>query len=92
MLFVSSCGAAKKAFTNEKKNSSDEFLVQKKSPLVMPPDFNDLPNPETENTQVEEIDADLQSLITNKKENSDNKNDNKNKDFEVTILEKIQNN
>ena len=92
ILFLSSCGTAKKAFTNEKKNSSDEFLVQKKSPLVMPPNFNDLPDPDAENIQVEEIDTDLQNLITNKKENSDNIKDNKNKDFEVTILEKIQNN
>ena len=92
ILFLSSCGTAKKAFTNEKKNSSDEFLVQKKSPLVMPPNFNDLPDPDAENIQVEEIDTDLQNLITNKKENSDNIKDNKNKDFEKTILEKIQNN
>ena len=46
LLFISSCGSVKKAFTNERKNSSDEFLVQKKSPLIMPPDFDDLPDPE----------------------------------------------
>ena len=28
-----------------KKSSSDEFLVEKKSPLVMPPDYNNLPVP-----------------------------------------------
>ena len=33
-----------------------------------------------------------QEQIVEKKENSDNIKDNKNKDFEVTILEKIQNN
>ena len=29
----------KDGFSNQKKNNSDEFLVEKKSPLVMPPDY-----------------------------------------------------
>jgi len=37
LIFISSCGSVKKAFSNQKKNSSDEFLVEKKLPLVMPP-------------------------------------------------------
>ena len=44
-LFLSVCGTVKEAFSNQKKNSSDEFLVEKKSPLVMPPDFDELPIP-----------------------------------------------
>ena len=35
-LLIFSCGAVKEGFSNQKKNSSDEFLVEKKSPLVMP--------------------------------------------------------
>ena len=45
ILFVYSCGTVKESFVNQKKNSSDEFLVEKKSPLVMPPNFNELPTP-----------------------------------------------
>ena len=30
---------------NEKKNSTDEFLIQKKEPLTQPPDFDVLPTP-----------------------------------------------
>ena len=48
-ILVSSCGTVKEAFTNQKKNSSDEFLVEKKSPLTMPPDYNDLPVPKSKN-------------------------------------------
>ena len=92
IFLLSSCGTAKKAFTNEKKNSSDEFLVQKKSPLVMPPDFNELPDPEDESIVVEQNGADLQNLITNKKENLDEINDNKDQNLEESILEQIQNN
>ena len=46
ILLLTSCGTAKKAFSNQKKNSSDEFLIEKKAPLVMPPDYGDLPIPE----------------------------------------------
>ena len=45
VVLFSSCSSLKEGFTNQKKNNSDEFLVEKKSPLVMPPDYNELPIP-----------------------------------------------
>jgi hypothetical protein len=39
-----SCSSIKES-VGSKKNNSDEFLVEKKSPLLMPPDYNDLPVP-----------------------------------------------
>ena len=44
-----SCSTVREGFQNNKKNNSDEFLVEKKSPLVMPPDFDELPIPNTNN-------------------------------------------
>ena len=41
-FLFSSCSTLKEGFINQKKNSSDEFLVEKKSPLVMPPDYDEL--------------------------------------------------
>ena len=32
-LFFSSCSSMKEGFSNQKRNNSDEFLVEKKSPL-----------------------------------------------------------
>ena len=52
-LLFSSCSSLKEGFVNQKKNNSDEFLVEKKSPLVMPPDYNELPIPNEENTNKE---------------------------------------
>ena len=46
-LFLFSCSGLKKGFSNQKKNNSDEFLVEKKAPLVMPPDYKELPKPKT---------------------------------------------
>ena len=61
ILLLTSCGTVKKGFQNPKKNNSDEFLVEKKSPLVMPPDFDELPIPkeignktEAENNNIKE--------------------------------------
>ena len=44
-IALQSCGTIKEGFSSQKKNSSDEFLVEKKSPLVMPPNFDELPTP-----------------------------------------------
>ena len=91
ILLISNCGTAKKAFTNQKKNSTDEFLVEKKSPLVMPPDFNDLPVP-NQNKEISEINENkIKDLVTkNETENSEEKTyDENNTSIEQSILKKI---
>ena len=92
-ILVSSCGTVKEAFTNQKKNSSDEFLVEKKSPLVMPPDYNDLPVPNTDKN-VEENSNNIESLITNneKGDNKDNNSEGSDQNLEKTLLNKIKKN
>ncbi len=94
ILALNSCGAVKEGFSSQKKNSIDEFLVEKKSPLVMPPDFNELPFPQQTNQVTEdEENTDIKSLLTeNKDTNLDNQNTNQNTNFENSILEKIKNN
>ena len=48
-LFLYSCQSAKDVIQGKTRSeSSDEFLVQKKNPLSMPPDFNKLPVPVSE--------------------------------------------
>ena len=91
VIFLSSCSSIKKGFVNEKKDNSDEFLVEKKSPLVMPPDYNELPIPKKEN--IEKETNDIKSLISKKKNDETKENlDEKNLTFESSILEKIKNN
>tara|TARA_B100000035_G_scaffold261764_1_gene232981 strand:- start:30 stop:347 length:318 start_codon:yes stop_codon:yes gene_type:complete len=92
-ILVSSCGTVKEAFTNQKKNSSDEFLVEKKSPLVMPPDYNDLPVPNTDKN-VEENSNNIESLITNneKGDKKDNNSEGSDQNLEKTLLNKIKKN
>ena len=61
-IFLSSCGTLKEGFSNQKKNNTDEFLIEKKSPLVMPPDYNELPIPNEENIENNHI---IEAKISN---------------------------
>ena len=92
ILFLSSCGAVKEGFTNQKKNSSDEFLVEKKSPLVMPPNYNELPFPKTDENKTLEKNTNIKKLITDNEIFSTDAPKDINKNFEETLLKKIKNN
>ena len=93
ILFLYSCSSIKEGFTNQKKSSSDEFLVEKKSPLVMPPDYNDLPVPDQNMATVETNENKIKDLVTkNENENDENNNsEDGNLDIEQSILKKIKN-
>ena len=85
-----SCGSIKDSVTNNKKNNSDEFLVDKKSPLIMPPDFDELPNPDM-NTKDANIDQNkFKNLLSDDK--TKNSSNNSNTSLEGSILEKIKTN
>ena len=89
ILLLTSCGTVKKGFQNPKKNNSDEFLVEKKSPLVMPPDFDELPIPKKNDNKLEIEKNTIKELMTeNPSDNSNNTSENK--DLEVSILDKIK--
>ena len=90
-ILFSSCSSLKEGFTNQKKNNSDEFLVEKKSPLVMPPDYNELPIPNEKNINKES--NEIKSLISKSKNGEIEENlGKKSSSFEESILEKIKNN
>ena len=89
-VFLNSCSTLKDGFS-PKDNNSDEFLVKKKSPLVMPPDYNELPIPDEEKEEKEN--NDIKSLIIKSKKDDINKNlDEKSSSFEGSILKKIKQN
>ena len=65
MFVTVSCQSLKNALSGVKQENSDEFLVQKKNPLVLPPDFTDLPVPFNESSKVTEvqIEDDIEKLL-----------------------------
>ena len=59
IFLVTSCadtwGNVKRGLTGAKQKSTDEFLVQKKDPLILPPDFESLPSPSDKEEAIEEM-------------------------------------
>ena len=74
LILISSCGVISEGFKSPKQNNSDEFLIEKKSPLVMPPEFDELPIPDDKvknNTTNEKIALDGQMRpVRRQKKNS----------------------
>ena len=91
ILSFYSCGTIKEGFTNQKKTSSDEFLVEKKSPLQMPPNFDELPVPNSNSDVMKNDNQAVKNLIT-KQENNNLDPSSTNKSFEKSLLEKIKSN
>ncbi len=92
VLLIFSCGTIKEGFTNQKKNSSDEFLVEKKSPLVMPPEFNELPKPRNEIIQNNLEDNKIEKLLNSSEKSKISETSGDNVNLEQSLLEKIKNN
>jgi len=59
IFLVTSCADSwsnvKRGLTGAKQKSTDEFLVQKKDPLILPPDFESLPSPSDREEAIEEM-------------------------------------
>jgi len=86
-----SCSSVKNAFDPERKNSSEEFLVEKKSPLTIPPDFEKLPVPQSEENQQEKSNE-IQLLLDKTNTKSTQSNEDKDTELDKLILEKIKDN
>ena len=66
-IFLNACQSIKDGLSGRKSENSDEFLVQKKNALVVPPDFMKLPKPESENSNDEisklEEETDIKKIL-----------------------------
>jgi hypothetical protein len=94
IIILSSCQSTKDALTLKKRNNADEFLVEKKSPLVLPPEYDKLPSPEvlsTDTANFGSAEDTIESLIGSKKTKISNRNKKKsnNPNIEDLILEKL---
>ena len=93
VLFFNSCSTVQDAFDPQRKNSSEEFLVEKKSPLSMPPNFNELPVPQDTKNNNKDYIKDLILVGENDTDlSSDSSNINTGTDLEQSILDQINNN
>ena len=87
-LFLTSCGSG---FSLQKKKSGDEFLVEKKSPLVLPPDYGKLPSPDDQGSTVDqEDDISFKEVLIKKDSNKIEQNQQNQNSLEKSILDKIK--
>ena len=78
---------------NKKTKSAEEFLIQKKNPLVLPPDYSKLPSPKTSLKKKSNQVFDLKkALEKDSKSNSQNDQPQTNSTFQKSIIEKIKKN
>ena len=89
-VFLGACGVISEGFKSPKQNKSDEFLVEKKSPLKLPPDYDQLPTPVENDSEENKNDSNIEEMINNN-ENKNNKSDT-NSDLEESVLKKIKSN
>ena len=97
VIILSSCQKLSEGMTGSKRSkTSDEFLVHKKKPLVMPPDFGDMPSPKQNKQKEEELSASSESiedlLNIKKKENNESFESGNDSSLEQSILKKIKTN
>ena len=90
LIFLVSCGSVEEAgkiLRNEKIETTDEFLVKKRKPLILPPDYNEVPEPGTKNkNKINENEKIKKMLKSTEKTNI--KNDSSS--TEQSILNKIR--
>ena len=94
LFFLYSCGSVGEALQGKKRSDQgDEFLIDKKNPLAMPPDFDKLPEPGEANVKsINEVDNN-QSKIKKLIKNSNNENisnSGETSSIESSILKKIK--
>jgi len=91
-FILSACQSMEDALTLKKRNNSDEFLVEKKSPLVLPPNYGELPLPGEEISEKQTEDDNEIAVTLNNEEikiNETIKNSNPSS-LEKSVLEKIK--
>jgi hypothetical protein len=94
LLLLNSCSTVAEGLGGGKKKGSDEFLIEKKAPLVLPPSFGELPEPGTKKaentTSTEESDLSIEDLLNQGSSTEiSKKKDDSNNSIEKSIIEKI---
>ena len=81
---------AKKVLTNQKTKTTDEFLVKKNESLSQPPDYQNLPTPDSLKNPVNKNNSDELSLKKIMNQKSDTSTKKSNKSLEQSILNEIR--
>ena len=87
LVSCSNLQEAGKVLRNEKTQTTDEFLVKKKEPLIMPPDLDKIPEPESLKNKKENEEEKIKKIL--KVPETSVKKNNSNSSTEELIIDKI---
>ena len=71
LSFLNACQSLKDGLQgNKKSKSAEEFLIEKKNPLVLPPDFDNLPEPQKKSVEddITKKNIDLSGILNKSKD------------------------
>ena len=91
LFFLISCSGFNdvgKVLRGEKVNTTDEFLVKKRNPLVLPPNYEEIPKPKSVSIEEDNEDEKIKKILKGPKKEKIRKN--KSSSIEDSILEKIR--
>ena len=91
IFIVTSCTSIKEAgqvLRNEKIKTTDEFLVKKKQPLILPPDYDKIPEPGSSNKIQNNDKNKIRKIL--KQSDADQADMNKSGSVEKSIIDKIR--
>tara|TARA_A100001011_G_C14108675_1_gene755956 strand:+ start:77 stop:388 length:312 start_codon:yes stop_codon:yes gene_type:complete len=88
-----SCGGGWESFesaiSGKKKKTTDEYLIKKKDPLILPPDYEKLPLPDTNKTRNQNSNR-IEAILTN--EETSNQNSKEKSSLEKSIEQELRKN
>mgnify|MGYP001380608378 CR=1 FL=1 len=94
LLALNACSSISDSMNEGKTKGSDEFLVEKKAPLVLPPSFGELPEPGTKTKEnvasTKENKLSIEKMVgQSPSANANSDNNGLSKSIEKSIIEKI---
>ena len=93
LFLLSGCQDVKKGLSGKKIDQGEEFLVIKKNPLVVPPNFNELPQPSNnnmENSSNKDNENEFKNIMKNNEDNISENETITNGNLEENILKQIK--
>ena len=94
LTFLYSCGVGEALQGKKRSDQGDEFLIDKKNPLVLPPDFDKLPKPGESNIKsskdIKSDKSNIKDLLKNNEVEEDNSFSEQSTSIESSILKKIK--
>tara|TARA_A100001035_G_scaffold246167_1_gene214928 strand:+ start:747 stop:1070 length:324 start_codon:yes stop_codon:yes gene_type:complete len=94
LLFLYSCGLGEALQGKKRSDQGDEFLIDKKNPLTMPPDYEKFPKPGEASVKstkdIESEQSNIKKLLKNSEDGNISSSNEKSTTIENSILKKIK--